>query len=194
MKATLPFEADLIEEHIEHLATILDKHALSHIEYSINDIRIEIARTGAATANGDQQAEALQHIATSATWSAAPIPETPATGAPASASPASEISAPQASVSEESTPAATGSDSTDHSTDGHIVYAPLVGVAYRSKEPDAPPFVTIDDVVEEGTTLCLIEAMKMFNEIKAPHAGTISEIHFEDTALVEHGAPLFTIV
>ena len=74
-----------------------------------------------------------------------------------------------------------------------MISAPLVGIAYRAKEPGATPFVTVGDTVEEGAVLCLIEAMKMFNEIKAPAAGTVTGIHFEDAKLVEYGAPLISL-
>lgn len=73
------------------------------------------------------------------------------------------------------------------------VMAPLVGIAYRSAEPGTPPLVSVGDTVQEGDVLCLIEAMKMFNEIKAPCSGTVSGIHFTDADLVEHGALLFSL-
>jgi len=69
----------------------------------------------------------------------------------------------------------------------------LVGIAYRSKDPQSQPFVALGDAVQEGTTLCLIEAMKLFNEVKSTISGTIVGIHFGDAELVEHGAPLFSI-
>jgi acetyl-CoA carboxylase biotin carboxyl carrier protein len=75
----------------------------------------------------------------------------------------------------------------------HLVKAPLLGVAYRSREPGAAPFVEVGDTVEQGATLCLVEAMKMFNEIVSPVSGIISEIHVVDGELVEHGAPLFSL-
>jgi pyruvate/2-oxoglutarate dehydrogenase complex dihydrolipoamide acyltransferase (E2) component len=74
------------------------------------------------------------------------------------------------------------------------VAAPLVGVVYRSREPSAAPFVACGQQVAEGEVLCLIEAMKLFNEVLAPCAGTIGAILFEDGMLAEYGAPLFSIL
>lgn len=74
-----------------------------------------------------------------------------------------------------------------------IVTAPMVGTAYFSPAPDADPFVTLGQEVSEGDTLCLIEAMKMFNEIEADGNGIIKEIHVDNGQPVEFGQPLFTI-
>jgi acetyl-CoA carboxylase biotin carboxyl carrier protein len=79
------------------------------------------------------------------------------------------------------------------SISGHKVVAPLVGVLYHSREPGSPPFVTLGQHVDEGDTLCLIEAMKLFSEIQAPASGIVREILFEDGALAEFGMHLFTI-
>ncbi|MDR3307428.1 MAG: acetyl-CoA carboxylase, biotin carboxyl carrier protein [Coriobacteriales bacterium] len=73
------------------------------------------------------------------------------------------------------------------------VTAPLVGVVYRSQDPSTPPFVTVGAQVRQGDTLCLIEAMKLFNEITAPCDGTVLEIRFEDGELAEYGAHLLTL-
>lgn len=71
------------------------------------------------------------------------------------------------------------------------VVAPVVGTFYRAPAPDAPPFVQPGDVVQKGQTLCLIEAMKLMNEIKAEAAGKIVEILAENGEPVEYGQPLF---
>lgn len=86
-----------------------------------------------------------------------------------------------------------GADAADTAGSDHFepVTAPLVGLAYRSKEPGATPFVEVGDEVAQGEVLCLIEAMKLFNEVKAPRAGTISKVLFKDGDLIEYGAPLF---
>jgi len=70
------------------------------------------------------------------------------------------------------------------------VRAPLIGVFYRSAAPDAPPFVEIGDVVEEGQTVCIVEAMKVFNEIKAEWTGRVIAIPAETGQLVQAGDPL----
>jgi oxaloacetate decarboxylase alpha subunit len=73
------------------------------------------------------------------------------------------------------------------------VESPMVGVFYRSPEPGKPPFVEIDDVVVPGQTLCLLEAMKLFNELKADSAGRVTAVHVENGKPVEFGQLLFEL-
>lgn len=76
---------------------------------------------------------------------------------------------------------------------GHVVKSPMVGTFYRSSAPGAPPFVEVGATVKEGDTLCLIEAMKLLNEIDADAAGVIKQILVENGQPVEFGQPLFVI-
>ncbi|KTC65370.1 acetyl-CoA carboxylase biotin carboxyl carrier protein (plasmid) [Legionella adelaidensis] len=76
---------------------------------------------------------------------------------------------------------------------GHKVKAPMVGTMYTSPSPEAAPFVTVGQKVKVGDTLCIIEAMKMFNEIEADRAGTISAILVNNGEPVEYDQPLFVI-
>jgi acetyl-CoA carboxylase biotin carboxyl carrier protein len=76
---------------------------------------------------------------------------------------------------------------------GHIVKAPMVGTFYRSPNPGAAPFVDVGQTVKEGDPLCIIEAMKLLNEIEADKAGVIKEILVENGDPVEYGQPLFVI-
>ncbi len=76
---------------------------------------------------------------------------------------------------------------------GHAVKSPMVGTFYRSASPGAKPFVEIGSVVKEGETICIIEAMKILNEIEADKSGTISKILCENGQAVEYGQPLFMI-
>jgi acetyl-CoA carboxylase biotin carboxyl carrier protein len=76
---------------------------------------------------------------------------------------------------------------------GTTVRTPLLGIAYRAKEPGAPAFVELGAHVCAGDVLCLIEAMKMFNEITAPVDGEVTDILFADGDMVEYNAPLFVI-
>jgi acetyl-CoA carboxylase biotin carboxyl carrier protein len=77
--------------------------------------------------------------------------------------------------------------------DGHQICSPMVGTLYGSASPDSPPFVKVGQHVKAGDTLCIIEAMKMFNEIEADKAGTIQAILVENGSPVEFGQPLFII-
>ena len=76
---------------------------------------------------------------------------------------------------------------------GVVVKAPLVGTFYRASSPDAAPFVAVGDRVKKGQTVCLIEAMKMMNEIAAPADGVVEEILAENGEIVAFDAPLLRI-
>ena len=76
---------------------------------------------------------------------------------------------------------------------GTLVKAPLVGTFYRAPSPDSKPFVSVGDRVQKGQTVCLIEAMKMMNEIAAPIDGVVEEILVENGDLVAFDAPLIRI-
>lgn len=76
---------------------------------------------------------------------------------------------------------------------GHIVKSPMVGTFYRSSSPGAKPFVELGAQVKEGDTVCIIEAMKILNEIEADKSGTVTRILGENGQAVEYGQPLFVI-
>ncbi len=76
---------------------------------------------------------------------------------------------------------------------GHAVKSPMVGTFYRSSSPGAAPFVQIGSVVKEGDTLCIIEAMKILNEIESDKSGTVTQILCENGQATEYGQPLFII-
>lgn len=78
-------------------------------------------------------------------------------------------------------------------TKGHKVRSPMVGTLYTSPSPDAAPFVTAGQMVKQGDTLCIIEAMKMFNEIEADRSGKIIEILVSNGEPIEYDQPLFII-
>jgi acetyl-CoA carboxylase biotin carboxyl carrier protein len=77
---------------------------------------------------------------------------------------------------------------------GHVVKSPMVGTFYRSSSPGASPFVELGQTVKEGQTLCIIEAMKLLNEIESDKAGVVKEILVENGQPVEYGQPLYVIV
>jgi acetyl-CoA carboxylase biotin carboxyl carrier protein len=79
-------------------------------------------------------------------------------------------------------------------TDGTLVPSPIVGTFYRSPDPNAPAFVNVGDRVKVGQVLCIIEAMKLMNEIEAEVAGEVIKIHPENGQPVQYGDPLFTIL
>ncbi|MGH6627785.1 MAG: acetyl-CoA carboxylase biotin carboxyl carrier protein [Burkholderiaceae bacterium] len=99
------------------------------------------------------------------------VPALPAAAAPATAAAAPAVAAPT----------------------GHVVKSPMVGTFYRSSSPGAKPYVEVGSQVKEGDTICIIEAMKILNEIEADKSGTVTQILGENGKAVEYGQPLFVI-
>ena len=97
----------------------------------------------------------------------------PAGAMPAAAAPAAAEAAPQPT--------------------GHQLKSPMVGTFYRAPSPGSPPFVEVGQAVSKGQTLCIIEAMKLLNEIESDVAGTVKAILVENGQPVEYGQPLFVI-
>jgi acetyl-CoA carboxylase biotin carboxyl carrier protein len=149
---------------IEELAAIAARHDLSEVEVEHAGLHIRVARGGAVQ-----------------TVVSAPAPVT--VSAPAAAAPAAVIAPPPLLA----TPAPAAGDHPG------ALKSPMVGTAYRRPSPDAKPFVEIGSVVKSGEKVLLVEAMKTFNEIVAPRAGTITAIFVEDGQPVEYGEPLLII-
>jgi len=104
--------------------------------------------------------------------------------APAMAPAAEQRPVPAAAPAAEAEPAA---------PEGHVVKAPMVGTFYRTPSPDAKAFVEVGHTVKEGDTICIIEAMKLMNEIEADASGTVKAILVENGQPVEYGQPLFIL-
>ncbi|GAB4257701.1 MAG: acetyl-CoA carboxylase biotin carboxyl carrier protein [Methylomicrobium sp.] len=112
---------------------------------------------------------------------AAPVAYAPAQFAAPAASPAPAASAPAAA------------EPTEKKISGHAVKSPMVGTFYRSASPGAKPFVDIGQAVQAGDTLCIIEAMKILNQIEADKSGTVTQVLVENGQPVEYDQPLFVI-
>jgi len=108
----------------------------------------------------------------------------PVAAAPVVAAPAAVVAAPAL----EAAPAEAAAQAA-----GHAVKSPMVGTFYRSSSPGAAPFVQIGSQVKEGDTLCIVEAMKILNEIESDKSGTVTQILCENGQAVEYGQPLFII-
>ena len=100
---------------------------------------------------------------------------------------------PQAPAAPTSGLAAPASDPADSSPADETIDAPMVGTYYSSASPSSPPFVSVGQSVSVGDTLCIIEAMKMLNQIESDKAGVIKEVLVENEQPVEFGQPLFVI-
>ena len=160
----------LTEYHdlIKDLATLLDKSSLTEIEVEEDDFRIRVARDPAPVVSAPQAMEV-------------------ATQAPV-APPAVAV-APTVEASSETLPP----KSADLSSHPGLVRSPMVGTAYASPAPDAAPFVKVGQQVAQGDTLLIVEAMKVMNQIPAPHSGVIKEILFEDAQPLEFDQPICVI-
>jgi len=153
------------EAAVRALATILSDTGLTEIEVEGKEGRIRVARAPAPVA----------HVAAGVAG--------PAAGATAAAAAAlASAPAPAGPVADE-----------DLFRHPGAVLSPMVGIAYLSPEPGAIPFVTQGQVVAAGQTLLLIEAMKTFNQIKAPRAGTVTRILVGPASPVEYGEPLLLL-
>jgi len=129
---------------------------------------------------GEEKVKIVKGGAVSVTPAAA-APGLAAAPAPAEARPAS------------ATPAAPPAAEPEAGQEGHVVKAPMVGTFYRSSSPDAKPFVEVGQTIKEGQTICIIEAMKLMNEIEADASGVVKAVLVENGQPVEYGQPLFIL-
>ncbi len=148
---------------IKKLIELVEESGIAELEISEGEESVRISRSGPAAA------PAPVHYA------AAPAPVASAPAAPAAAPvPAAEAAAPAVSA-------------------GHQVLSPMVGTFYRSPSPDAKAFVEVGQSVKAGETLCIVEAMKMMNQIEADKSGVVTAILVEDGQPVEFDQPLVVI-
>ncbi len=119
--------------------------------------------------------------------------------APVLAMPA-ERSAPSAAAAQpveaaapSAAPAAAGAAPAPLPANIHVLESPIVGTFYRAPNPDSPSYVEVGDRVKTGQVLCIVEAMKLMNEIESDVDGTIAEVYIENVQAVEYGEPLFAI-
>ncbi|THH39844.1 acetyl-CoA carboxylase biotin carboxyl carrier protein [Neolewinella litorea] len=118
----------------------------------------------------------------------APAPAAPSYGPPAAA-PAPAPAAPSGGGSDESS----GKSDGESKTKLLEVKSPMIGTFYRSSSPDKPPYVKVGDRIAKGDTVCIVEAMKLFNEIESEVAGKIVKVLVEDAQPIEYDQPLFLV-
>ena len=151
---------------VKKLIELLDESGIAEIEITEGEESVRISRYAA----GAPAAPAPMQVAVAAPPPAPAVVETPAASPP----PAAESPA-------------------EPEEDGFEVTAPMVGTFYSSSSPGAAPYVQVGDRVSEGDTLCIIEAMKMMNQIESDVAGVIKSIRVQNGEPVEFGQPLFVI-
>jgi acetyl-CoA carboxylase biotin carboxyl carrier protein len=151
---------------IERLLAFMDKHHLEQFEFSRGDFRVALKRG----------------------WDAASSSAAPARPAPSSGAPSGRAAA----VDAHSTPSAPAAQAAPAETH-HIIKSPIVGTFFTAASPDSAPFVKAGDHVKAGQVVCIVEAMKLMNEIEADVAGTIVKALVENAQPVEYGQPLFSI-
>lgn len=154
---------------IRQIVELMDEHDLSYFHLEKEDFDLKLKKGVDADA-----------IRAAMPMMAAPV----AAPAPVAAAPAS-AAAPAA--------APAGGDAAPAAADGEPITSPMVGTFYRKPSPDAPNFVEVGDSISEGQTICIIEAMKVMNEIKAEKSGTIASIAVDDATPVQFGDTLYTI-
>jgi acetyl-CoA carboxylase biotin carboxyl carrier protein len=162
-------DAVMKAKELQELLDFIAKSGLNKVNIETEEFKISVQR----------EPSTKQVVSMSAAPLAAPAPQPVA--APA-ASPAAALSAPAAPAS---APAPSASQT--------ALKSPMIGTFYRSSGPDAPVFVQVGDMVEKGQVICIIEAMKLFNEIEAEQSGRIVKVLVENATPVEYDQPLFLI-
>jgi len=162
--------ADLGE--IARILEFMVEHGLEELEYQRDDLRVRLRRQGQGQGTSSGTQPALPGAAS-------------ASRRASSANPGPAAAAPGASAESVPPPAA--------AENLHIVKSPIVGTFYAAPSPDAPPFVTPGEVVKRGQVLCIVEAMKLMNEIEADQAGEVVRRYMESGQPVEYGQPLFAL-
>jgi len=157
-------------KEIKEILRILEEQDITEFELEQDGVKLRIARSGRNT-------------------SAPPAPLVASSSFVAPASPGPAAHPPAAASS--SSPGAPAEEAGDGK--GGVVKSPIVGTFYRSPDPNSAPFVNVGDRVRVGQVLCIIEAMKLMNEIESEVAGEVVKIHPENGQPVQYGDPLFTI-
>jgi len=162
-------------EQIKQILNLVREHDLSEFEIEHDGLRLKVRKD----ANGS-------HVVT------LPAPPAPLVLPPSTASPSSATPGPAAPMAAP-TMAAAPADAADAEIELAVVKSPIVGTFYRSSEPGAASFVDIGSTIKKGDVLCIIEAMKLMNEIDSEYDGEIVNIYVENGQAVQYGERLFAI-
>ena len=158
-------------DELRELITLMRDNGLAELELEREEFRVRLRRD--AVAQPVQYAE-TPPVAPAPAPAPAPVPASAASSGPAH-------------------PGTQATTAASQDQDLHIIPSPIVGTFYRSPSPNADPFVKIGSNVEQDTVVCIIEAMKLMNEIQAESSGEVVKIYVENGQPVEYGQPLFGI-
>ncbi|MBO0330846.1 acetyl-CoA carboxylase biotin carboxyl carrier protein [[Muricauda] lutisoli] len=161
-------------KEIQSLIKFVAKSGASEVKLEMEDIKITI-RTGSSDSSTPETTIVQQIPVAQAPTAAAPVAQAPA-AAPESAAPASS-----------------DSKKADDDSKYITVKSPIIGTFYRKPSPDKPPFVEVGSTIKQGDVLCVIEAMKLFNDIESEVSGKIVKILVDDSSPVEFDQPLFLV-
>ncbi|MBO0342011.1 MAG: acetyl-CoA carboxylase biotin carboxyl carrier protein [Bacteroidota bacterium] len=161
-------------KEIQSLIKFVAKSGASEVKLEMEDIKITI-RTGSSDSSTPETTIVQQIPVAQAPTAAAPVAQAPA-AAPESAA-----------------PAPSDSKKADDDSKYITVKSPIIGTFYRKPSPDKPPFVEVGSTIKQGDVLCVIEAMKLFNDIESEVSGKIVKILVDDSSPVEFDQPLFLV-
>lgn len=164
-------KASVNMEELRELIALLRENGLAELELEREDFRVRLRREGVSFSGDHSQVVSSAHVANT-------IP----VANQSSSAPAQPVH-----------PGAQASTAASADQDLHIIPSPIVGTFYRSPSPTAEPFVKIGSNVEPESVVCIIEAMKLMNEIQAETTGEVVKIYVENGQPVEYGQPLFGI-
>src|SRR5689334_8945830 len=168
-------KASVNMEELRELIALLRDNGLAELELEREDFRVRLRREGTAFSADHGSGFTITEMVRNPMVAASPAP---------SAAPAPALPAP---------PAAHAETASSEEQNLHIIPSPIVGTFYRSPSPSAEAFVKIGTNVEPQTVVCIIEAMKLMNEIQAEASGEVVKIYVENGQPVEYGQPLFGI-
>ena len=164
-------------KELKEILQILEEKEITDFELEEEGMKLRIRKGRAPSANHASAPVGAPLVAT----------VVPSLGAPVTAP------APAPPVPVSAAPAPTPAAAAEAEAGVTIVKSPIVGTFYRTPDPSAPPFVDVGDRIRVGQVLCIIEAMKLMNEIEAEVAGEVVKVHRESGQPVQYGEPLFSI-
>ena len=161
---------------LKEILQILEERDITEFEMEQGGVKLRVCRGTSRTSHVSTTPVVVSQIPAGAAAGSLPVAPPAADAAGAASGPAAPAPAPP-----------------EPALEGTLVRSPIVGTFYRASDPNSPVFVSVGDSVKVGQVLCIIEAMKLMNEIEAELAGEVLKVHPENGQPVQYGDPLFTI-